>query len=123
MNHAQSEAHGAMASSGRRNDAQSQTALNLPVSDRSALKASASSINTMPVHISQPCQMPNDPAPQMTDELRKAGISRSTYFRAKRNLKSNGGIRSPSGKQIGRPQKLNAHAEKVGDPCFLAFRY
>lgn len=49
-----------------------------------------------------------------TEEVKKAGISRSTYFRAKRNLKSHGGVRSaPSGKQIGRPQKLNAAAEKV----------
>lgn len=46
--------------------------------------------------------------------VKKAGISRSTYFRAKRNLKSHGNVRSThSGKQIGRPQKLDATAEKV----------
>lgn len=48
---------------------------------------------------------------------KKASISRSTYFRAKRNLKSHGSVRSASsGKQIGRPQKLDANAEKVC-PC------
>lgn len=55
------------------------------------------------------------PEPKKDEEVvKRAGISRSTYFRAKRNLKSHGSVRSaPSGKQIGRPQKLDAHAERV----------
>lgn len=41
------------------------------------------------------------------DAATRAGISRSTYFRAKRNLKANGTVKSaPSGKSIGRPLKL-----------------
>lgn len=45
---------------------------------------------------------------------KRAGISRSTYFRAKRNLRSIGSVKSvTTGKQIGRPQKLDANAEKV----------
>lgn len=48
------------------------------------------------------------------DPPKKPGISRSTYFRAKRNLKSHGSIRSNvAGKQIGRPQKLDENAERV----------
>lgn len=78
----------------------------------------------------QTTERPPDPVTAGTDELpgtddqgekqvteeppKKASISRSTYFRAKRNLKSHGSVRSAStGKQIGRPQKLDANAEKV----------
>lgn len=48
------------------------------------------------------------------DVPKRAGISRSTYFRAKRNLRSIGSVKTATtGKQIGRPQKLDANAEKV----------
>lgn len=64
----------------------------------------------------------SDPLPGTRKEPeapKKPGISRSTYFRAKRNLKSHGSVRSaPSGKQIGRPQKLDANAERVSQELF-----
>lgn len=45
---------------------------------------------------------------------RKATISRSTYFRAKRNLRApNTHVKRVSSKAMGRPQKLNSDAEKV----------
>ena len=56
--------------------------------------------------------------PDVPSSVPRATISRSTYFRAKRNLRCNNAARVKiTRKNIGRPQKLSTEAEKVSTKC------